>query len=376
MTVRTFTPEQLTFGVEEEFLLADRYSRFAAARADEVIDDVGRVLGERVTAEFCSSQLETRSEVCRTAAELYGDLAHARRTAVDAAARAACLLVASPCAVLTRRPPPIRTAGRYRQIADHLGPLLSTTTCEINGCHIHVGTISRAEALLLSSRMRAWLPVVQALAANSPFAEGCDRNCASCRGLEYGRWPTVGPAPVLDEGGYAQRAEELVSTGTVIDRKMIYWYARPSEHLPTLEFRVADANADLRTVVLLAVLLRALAAVLLAEGDGSRAEEQIDDVLLLENHRRAARYGLAGTFFDVGSAGEQPVRELVAALLARARPALEASGDLEFAESTLERILSRGNGAYRQCAVYADTRSLPAVVDHLALETAAGLERD
>ncbi|MBR7836368.1 YbdK family carboxylate-amine ligase [Actinospica durhamensis] len=375
MTTRTFTQDPLTFGVEEEFLLADRDSRFTAARADEVIADVGRVLGERVTAEFCTSQLETRSEACHTAAELYRDLAHARRTAVDAAGRASSLLVASPCAVLTHRPAPIRTAGRYRRIADRLGPLLSTTTCEINGCHIHVGTFGRAEALLLSSRLRAWLPVVQALAANSPFAEGCDRNCASCRGLEYGRWPTVGPAPVLDEGGYARCAEELVASGTVIDRKMIYWYARPSEHLPTLEFRVADANADLRTVVLLAVLLRALAAVSLAEGDPGRDGEQIDDAVLRENHRRAARYGLAGMLFDAGTGSEQPVSGLVAALLARARPALEAAGDLEFAERTVHRILSRGNGAYRQCAVYADTQSLPAVVDHLAGETAAGLGR-
>jgi carboxylate-amine ligase len=370
---RALTCDRLTFGVEEEFLLADRTSRFTAARADEVIADAGRVLGERVTTEFCSSQLETRSEACDTAEALYRDLSHARRVALDAAARADCVLLASACAVLTRRPPPIRTGGRYRRIAEHLGPFLSTTTCEINGCHIHIGTFGRAEALLLSHRLRAWLPVIQALAANSPFAEGCDRNCASCRGLEYGRWPTVGPAPVLDEASYARRAEELVSTGTVIDRKMIYWYARPSEHLPTLEIRVADANSDLRTVVLLAVLLRALAAVILADGDVCPPHEEIDDALLLENHRRAARYGLAGTLFDIATTTEQPVPGLLRALVARARPALEASGDWEFAMSTLRQIMRRGNGAYRQCSVYAGTRSLPAVVDLLARETATSL---
>lgn len=373
MKGRTSTLDRLTFGVEEEFLLADRHSRYTAARADDVIADAGRRLGERVTTEFCSSQLETRSEACDTADALYRDLSDARRIALDAAARADCVLLASPCAVLTRRPPPIRSEGRYQRIAEHLGPFLSTTTCEINGCHIHIGTFGRAEALLLSSRLRAWLPVVQALAANSPFAEGCDRNCASCRGLEYGRWPTVGPAPVLDEKAYALRADELVATGAVIDRKMIYWYARPSEHLPTLEIRVADANSDLRTVVLLAVLLRALATVILSDGEVCRPDEEIDDVLLAENHRRAARYGLAGTLFDNRTGGEQPVPALLGALMRHARPALEASGDIDFAVGHLRRLLRHGNGAYRQCAVYAGTQSLPAVVDLLAHETATSL---
>lgn len=369
MNGRTLTRDRLTFGVEEEFLLADRHSRFSAARGDEVIADAGRVLGERVSTEFCSSQLETRSEACGTAAALYRDLAHARRTAAEAAARADCMLVASPCAILSHRPPPIRPDGRYRLIAEHLGPFLATTTCELNGCHIHLGSFSRGEALELSSRMRAWLPVFQALAANSPFAEGCDRGCASCRSLEYGRWPTVGPAPILDEDGYARHSEELVANGTVIDHKMIYWYSRPSEHLPTLEIRVADANADLRTIVMLAVLVRALATVLLEDGDRP-AYEAIDEAHLVENHRRAARHGLAGTLFDSATASEQPVPDLVRALVARARPALEAAGETDFVVHTLRRILRDGNGAYRQCAVYANTHSLADVVDHLAREAA------
>lgn len=373
MKGRTLIRDRLTFGVEEEFLLADRDTRFTAARADEVIEDAARVLGDRVTTEFCSSQLETRSEAADTAGALYRDLSDTRRAAVAAAARAGSLLLASPCAVLSHRPPPIRTDGRYRRIAEHLGPFLATTTCEINGCHIHIGTFGRADALLLSSRLRGWLPVVQALAANSPFAEGCDRNCASCRGLEYGRWPTVGPAPVLNEHTYAQHADQLVSTGAVIDRKMIYWYARPSEHLPTLEIRVADANSDLRTVVLLAVLLRALATVILSDAEEPGPGEEIDDVLLAENHRRAARYGLAGTLLDHRSSTEQTVPELLGALMRHARPALEASGDLEFAVGHLRRLMRHGNGAYRQCAVYAGTRSLPAVVDLLAHETAGSL---
>ncbi|MFD0345241.1 glutamate-cysteine ligase family protein [Kitasatospora aburaviensis] len=72
-------------------------------------------------------------------------------------------------------------------------------------------------------------------------------------------------APVLDEAQYEALADALVECGVLLDRRMIYWYARPSEHVPTLEVRIADVNADLDTVLLLAGLLRGLAAVLLDE---------------------------------------------------------------------------------------------------------------
>jgi carboxylate-amine ligase len=113
--------------------------------------------------------------------------------------------------------------------------------------------------------------------------------------------------------------------------------------------------------------------VILADGDVCRPDEEIDDVLLAENHRRAASYGLAGTLFDHRTSSEQPVPALLGALMRHARPALEASGDIDFAVSHLRRLLRHGNGAYRQCAVYGQKHSLPAVVDLLAHETATSL---
>lgn len=361
---------RLTFGVEEEFLLADKESRFTSPRADQVIADARRELDGRVEAEFYLTQVEAHSEPCATAPELYRDLAHVRRVVRRAAARADCLLVASPCSILSDQLPPTRTEGRYRRITEVLGPILPSTGCEVSGCHIHVGSLSRADALELSARLRPWLPVFQALSANSPFAGGHDRACASWRGLQYERWPTVGPAPVLDETTYEEHVEKLIASGTIIDRAMLYWYERPSEHLPTLEVRVADVQADLDTTVLLAVLLRALATTLLDDAEQGVPADPIDDVHLLENHRAAAAFGLEGELYDSSTGSYQQVRAMLGTLLTRTRPALEASGDLRFAARTLRRLLSRGNGAERQRAVYADRHSWRDVVDHLAHETA------
>jgi carboxylate-amine ligase len=368
---QVFGRDRLTFGVEEEFLLVDAETRMAAARSDQVIAQARLELGDQIESEFYLTQLETHSQPCGTATELRRDLARCRRVAARAAKDARCLLVASPCAILTSRPLPIRTYGRYLRIAEHLGPVLVQADCEISGLHVHLGSLERSEALALSAALRPWLPVLQALAANAPFAAGTDTGWASRRGLTYGRWPTVGPAPVLDERAYDKAVAELISTGIIIDPAMLYWYARPSERYPTLETRVADVNGDLDTTVLLAVLLRGLATVILADLNHRPGVAKIDDDRLVENHYLAARYGMAARLFDTATGHDQPVPALVDALLEFAEPALDALGDLPFAASTLHRLLLDGGGAERQRAEYARTGSWTDLVDYLARETVA-----
>ncbi|MFF1797842.1 glutamate-cysteine ligase family protein, partial [Kitasatospora sp. NPDC058263] len=94
----------LTFGVEEEFLLADTRSPAAAPRAAEVIADARPVLGPRVQGEFFASQLEIRTDPASTSAGLRAQLASGRQAVAAAAARHDCLLVASATALLTRHP--------------------------------------------------------------------------------------------------------------------------------------------------------------------------------------------------------------------------------------------------------------------------------
>lgn len=366
-----FGRDRLTFGVEEEFLLVDAESRAVVPRADAVLADAEAVLGDQIAREFYLGQLETRSRPCSTAAELRRDLARCRRVAAHAAAGNGCLLVASPCAILTRHPLQARDEGRYGKVARHLHALLAAVEYEMSGCHVHIGSLGHGEALALSAGLRPWLPVLQALAANSPFAAGRETGSASARGAAYARWPTVGPAPVLDESGYDACVRGLIESNVILDAAMLYWYARPSEHYPTLEIRVVDVNGDLDTTVQCAVLLRALATDLLARAEQGQVAEAIDDDVLVENHRRAARDGLEAKLCDPATGVDQPVPALLDALMRRIEPALEALGDLPFAVKTLRRILREGNGAARQRAVYARTGSCTALIDHLARETDA-----
>lgn len=271
-------------------------------------------------------------------------------------------------------PLPVTDAPRYRRIAGHVGPgVADQAGGEVCGCHVHVGDLTRGEALAVSTRLGPWLPVVQALGANSPFCEGADRGGASSRAAHYERWPTVGPAPSLDETGYERYVERLVADGTVVDRRMIYWYARPSEHLPTLEVRIADVNADVGVPVLIAVLLRGLTRVLLAETD--RPCPPVGERLLRAAHRRAAAAGLHGTALDVRGGDDAPraapVSVLLDELLERAAPGLAAEGDLDLARRLCARLLAAARRG-RQRAAFARRGLLPDVVDALAALTSGG----
>ncbi|WP_030236145.1 carboxylate-amine ligase [Streptomyces sp. NRRL S-350] len=362
----------LTFGVEEEFLLVDRHTRLPADRAPQVIADASTVLGDQVQAEFFPVQVEVCTRPAARLEELRADLVRLRSVVAAAAAEAGCLLVASGTPVLSA-PGPGRVTDdpRYQAMAARYDNVVDGYGGAMCGCHVHLGTVSRGQALALGNHLRPWLPVVQALAVNSPFAEGRDSGFASWRTVRWARWPTVGPAPVLDEAQYETLVASLVESGVLLDRRMVYWYARPSEHVPTLEVRVADVNADLRTVLLLAALLRGLTTVLLDEIGAGRPAPACPARLVGAAHWQAAHFGLSADGIDPFTGRHVPMAALVDRLLERAAPGLAATGDLTEVERALTRIHRLGTGADRQRHALHRRGRLTAVVDELAALTTA-----
>ncbi|MFB7616858.1 YbdK family carboxylate-amine ligase [Kitasatospora sp. NPDC056181] len=363
--------DALKFGVEEEFLLVDPATRFTVPRAHLVVPHAARRLGVRAQHEFLATQVETCTRPVTTAAALHSELAAARQAMAAAAENAGCLLVASGTAVLpSKHPLPLTPTGRYRRIAAHVGGAAHQMGGEICGCHVHLGDLDRAEALAISMHMRPWLPVLQALCVNSPFCEGRDRGAASTRAGRYLAWPTCGPAPVLDPSGYERTLERLIAHHVILDRKMLYWYARPSAHLPTLEVRIADSNADVDIPLLLAVLLRGLAHTFLAAHRSGIPPPRMASAVLQEAHRQAVLGGLTSTGTDPSAGHRLPMSRLVADLLKLATPALAGTGDLEVARLLAHHRLTCGTGSDRQRNVFGRCGSLSDVVDDLARRTA------
>jgi len=359
----------LTLGVEEEFVLVDSDTRTTAPRGPEVLAAARSRLDGRVQPEYYATQVEVNSRPAQTATALRADLVDARQVLAEAAGRAHCLPVAAGSAVLTSRPLVVSDIPRYRTMARRYACYTEDIDSESCGMHVHLGELCRAEALLLGNHLRPWLPVLQATAVNSAFAAGRPRRCASWRHFEQEHWPTVGPAPQLDAAGYESVASDLVASGVLIDRGMIYWYSRPSEHVPTLEIRVTDVNSDVDVAVLLAVLTRGLATSLLAEARSGVAPPAVDEAALREAHRQAARRGLAGRWQMPDTAVAMPLSKGLEALVERALPGLRAARDLDLVRRLLARVGRQGTGAQGQWDSYRVRRSLLDVVDRLAAST-------
>ncbi|MFD7553824.1 YbdK family carboxylate-amine ligase [Streptomyces sp. NPDC059835] len=360
----------MTAGVEEEFLLVDRRTGMPLARGPRVVEAARAVLGEQAQPEFFGAQVEVCTRPTACLAEMRSELALLRQVMAEAAAGEGCLLVATGTPVIPpERPPTVTPGERYGRMAARWPDLVGSYDGMVCGCHIHIGVTGRRQALDLANHIRPWLPPLQALAANSPFSLGQETGWASRRSVEHARWPGVGPAPLLDEAEYDRLADRLVRSGTLLDRRMIYWYARPSEHVPTLEIRLCDVNADLDMVVLLTALVRGLATALLPEISDARPAPRLPEPWLRAAHRLAAQQGLEGEGLDPASGGCVPAARSVELLLARAEPGLAAVGDRDLVEELFERVRRSGGGAARQRASYLRRGRLSDVVGDLARTT-------
>ncbi|MBT2405019.1 MULTISPECIES: glutamate--cysteine ligase [unclassified Streptomyces] len=365
-----------TLGVEEEFLQADEDTGAVAPCAPAVVKRAQDTLAGQVDGELFPTMVETRTRPVTGLDSLRRELTRLRAGVAEAARESGCQAVASGTPVLpaSGEQAGVTDKDRYLRMAGEYGSLVAEHSAEVCGCHIHIGVPDRETAVQLGNHLRPWLPALQALAANSPFHDGRDTGYASWRTMSWALWPGSGPAPLLpDAAAYDALVDALVASGVLLDRGMVYWYTRPSEQWPTLEIRVADVNAEVDTVVLLAALARALAAVLLADIGRGKEPHRVSDPILRAAHWRAARDGLQGCGVDPATGTLRPAGQLVEQLLRFARPGLEAAGDLPAVRDLWRRLRAGGGcGAERQRAAFRRRGELRDVVDLLTLAPGAG----
>jgi carboxylate-amine ligase len=360
------------FGVEEEFLVVDPVSRRVTPAAELVIDAAKRELGDRVSGEITKFQVETRTEPCQDSAALLAELTEGRARLSAAAAQAGLRVIASGTPVLGDVIPPPITQGprqargteKFRGLHDELS---------ICAMHVHVEIPDRERAVLVSNHLRQYLPSLIALAANSPYWPERDTGYASWRTLVWNRWPVAGPPPYFSSAAhYEDIVAMLIEAGGVVDTGTIFWDIRPSTRFPTIEVRAADVPMTARESALLATLTRALVAAAIELVDSGDPGPVLSGEILRLAYWRAARDGLGGQGVDVRTGRLIPGSVLAERLLAAARPALAAHGELENVTRWLRDLTASGDGATRQRRAATRRGSLADVVDLLIGQTAAG----
>ena len=367
--------EPRTVGVEEEFLLVDPETRAVSPRASEVIKGheehghhrVPHVASDELDKELFQHQLETRTDPSADLADVGCQIRAARRTAGEAAEASGLAVMVSGVVPMTLDAPEVSPNDRYRDMVQTFGEAARKgSTC---GTHVHVEIASAEEGVGVIDRISPWLPVLVAVGANSPFADGRDTRYASWRSRAWANWPSAGPTEAFGSlAAYHEVSRQLMVTGAARDEGMLYYDARLSRSQPTVEVRVLDACTDPDDVVLAAALVRGLVETAAAEWAAGGPLPGWRSEVLRGAHWRAARMGLTNTLVHPVERVLAPARDVLAALVDHVRDRLEAAGDLPLVEEGIERVLAAG-GATRQRAAYERTGSIEGVVDDLVRRT-------
>ena len=328
-------------GMEEELLLVDPGTRRLAHVASELLPRVATDAG-RVIPDVYEACAELTSPISAHAIEGGAALEALRGALRDAGA---ALLGGGIHPDGAFGDAPHVESERYAEIGRQMrGLLRRTPTCAL---HVHVGMPDPATAIRAFNKMRAHLPLLQGLAAHSPFWHGMDSGFATARAQLFRGYPRADiPRVFAGWEDYDTSMREIVNAAGVPDYTYLWWDIRPHPNLGTLEVRAMDGQARPDSVVGLAALTHAL---VLDASFGPQGNPPPREVLV-EGSYRASRDGLDAQIFSRGAL--KPLREVAADALATARPYLRDLG-AEDALEGVERILREGNGADRMRAAHA-----------------------
>jgi carboxylate-amine ligase len=332
--------EPFTVGVEEELFLVDPVTGRQTNASTAVQQRLGPVDGT-VERELHACQVELITDVCHSASEAARTLGGLRRAVV---ATGAGLLGSGTHPSAGEGEADITDKERYERIRDLLGDAVATP---VGGLHIHIGMPDAETAIRAFNGLRHHLPLLQALAANSPYRHGRDTGLASAREVTIRGWPRSGvPRAMRDYADFCAMTQLLARAADVPDYTWFWWKLRPHPRLGTVEIRALDVQTTLEDTASLVALAHCLARHA-AEAD---PEPDPPAEVLEEGGFRAARFGVHARLPDA-EGRLRPVAELL-------HDALSVTGDhaqelgcvSELAG--LPSMLTRGGGAGRQRAAY------------------------
>jgi carboxylate-amine ligase len=353
-----------TLGIEEEVMLLDPETWGLAQAIEEVLPRLPAALAPRVAPETHAAAAELSTGVHRTVGDAIDELWVLRRGMRGTCASCG-LGVASggthPFAVW--RETAVSAGERYAIIYGSMRELARREPTF--ALHVHVGVPDPEDAIRATNRLRAHLPLLLALSANSPFWQGRDSGLASARTPLFQAFPRVGiPRAFEDYEDYVRSVDLLLRLEALPEPTFLWWDVRPQPRFGTVEVRIMDAQITLGATAALAALVQCLVALELHEGLSD--ERQAFPEVLVENRFLAARDGVDAALIDPVREARVPISELVGELLEACAPHARELGCA--AELASVEDLVRSPGAAHQLSLARGSDRLPGLVAELARE--------
>jgi carboxylate-amine ligase len=318
-------------GIEEEVMLLDPAAWKLTQRADEVLSHASEALAGRCAAETHEAAIELRTAPHCTVREAMAEMRELRELLVADLARLGLAAASSgthpgPVTEPTRVSP----SSRYQVIHRTMRGLARREPTF--ALHVHVGVPDAESAIRLVNQLRAYLPMLLALSASSPFLRGQSTGLASNRTILFQGFPRTGVPRRFDSyTDWVDTVDVLLRSGAIPEPTFLWWDVRPQPRLGTVEVRIMDAQPRLAGTAALAALVQASARLELEDGFASPALVAAQEALA-ENRFIAARDATDAELIDPAHAARIPLARLLDDLLDAARPhaiALDAADELE-----------------------------------------------
>ncbi len=352
-----------TVGIEEEVMLLDPRDWALTAQIDTVLPALSAPLAAHVGAETHGSALELRTGVHASVGAGIDEL---RRLRAMLAAELRPLHLGTAAAGMhpfaVWHETEISAGARYQLLHGSMRELARREPTF--ALHVHVALPGRDAAVRAFNQMRAHVPLLLALSANSPYWQGRDTGLASARTPLFQGFPRVGIPRAFDAyADYVEAIDLLLRCDAFPEPTFLWWDVRLQPRFATLEIRIMDAQTRIAPCAALVALVQCL--VRLEVEDGFAAAELVGAREVLDENRfLAARDGVEAELIDPVAGRRVPVRELLADVLAACAPHAEDLGCVEELAGVLE-ISDQPDPAWQRFAA-AGPRGLPGLVEVLA----------
>jgi glutamate---cysteine ligase / carboxylate-amine ligase len=344
-----FTGPSFTVGIEEELMILDSESLGLANAIEAVLEEHGE--DDNVKPELLESVLEIATSPHADVHAAGEELRTLRREVTEAAAkRDLCIGSAGTHPFAMWEDQRVSSRPRYRELVQALRFVARQEI--IFGLHVHVGVDDPDKAIHIVNGMRVHVPILFALAANSPFWRADATGFASTRMPIFRAFPRVGIPPYYEDwADFERRIGFMIESGVIDDYTFLWYDVRPHPNFGTVEIRAMDAQTRVEHTLALAALTQAMVKELSDHYEAGNQLARYPYEMLDENKWLAARHGMDGDLVDLPERRLVPAKELAERLYDRLREHAQdlGSGD-EF--EALRDILDHGNGAQRQCVVY------------------------
>ncbi|HEY2161053.1 MAG TPA: YbdK family carboxylate-amine ligase [Solirubrobacteraceae bacterium] len=332
-------------GIEEEVMVLDPVDFSLALDTEQALHAVPDDLAGHLSVETHEAAIELATSPCSSVEEAGDELVGLRSSllgALEPAGLRAAAAGTHPFAMWTET----RVSGgaRYQLIFQTMRELARREPTF--ALHVHVGVSDPDSAIVLLNRLRAHVPLLLALSANSPFWQGRDTGMASVRTPIFQAFPRVGiPRAFGSYLEYVEAVDQMLRCNAFPEPSFLWWDVRARPQFGTIELRVMDAQSTAERSLALAALVQTIAHLELEEGHHDPLLLHAPEILD-ENRFLAARDGMDARLLDPVNETQVPAREQLTELLDVAAPHAQELG----CENALELVseIALDAGALRQ----------------------------